>query len=320
MSVEQDVLRITTLTLPPGIQGSAYFHQLDAAGGPSPYTWAVISGTLPPGLVLTPAGALQGIPATIASASIRLRVLDSRGANDTRDFTLNVGPPIGQLTLTGVQGTVNPAEQLPFALSLPSAYPYAVQGVLNLSFRSAAVAPADDPTVQFSTGGRTVTFTFPANSTTAVFPSQLMLITGTVAGTITIAGSIQNGSSGVQLASINVQSLAPRIVSVEASRMSGGLRVLVSGYSPERRVIDIEFGFDVRMTSSTTQRVALNKVVEPEFKQWYESPASLPFGSTFVFEQIFGVEGNAASIEAVTISLRNGQGTTTSSRTPIPLN
>jgi hypothetical protein len=63
------------------------------------------------------------------------------------------------------------------------------------------------------------------------------------------------------------------------------------------------------------QRVTVSKPAEPEFRQWYQSSASQQFGSTFVFEQMFGVEGASNSIEAVTITLKNGQGSATSSRT-----
>jgi hypothetical protein len=60
----------------------------------------------------------------------------------------------------------------------------------------------------------------------------------------------------------------------------------------------------------------VSKSAEPEFRQWYQSSASLQFGSTFVFEQMFGVEGTSSSIEAVTVTLKNGQGSALSSRTP----
>ena len=231
-----------------------------------------------------------------------------------------VGPPIGPLSLTGGQGTAGPAQQLPIGLSLSAGYPFTVSGTLNMAFAPAAVIPADDPMVQFSTGGRSVTFTIPANSTTAVFPSQLMLLTGTVAGTITVTASIQNGVSAQSLASITIPSVVPKITAVSASRISGGLQVTVSGYSPERRVSEVDFGFDIRLASGGTQRVDLANAAEPEFKDWFQSTASAPFGGTFVFQQMFGVNGDSTSIETVTITLKNGQGSSTSSRVPITSN
>ena len=231
-----------------------------------------------------------------------------------------VGPPTGTLSLNGVGGTVSPAQQLPIGLSLSAGYPFAISGTLNMAFASTAVIPADDPTVQFSTGGRSVAFTIPANSTTAAFPSQLMLLTGTVTGTITVTASIQNGVSAQPLSSITVPSVVPKITSVSASRISGGLQVTISGYSPERRVTEVDFGFDIRMASGGTQRVNLINTAESQFKDWFQSAASVPFGSTFVFQQLFGVNGDSTSIQTVTITLKNGQGSTTSSAITITSN
>jgi hypothetical protein len=190
---------------------------------------------------------------------------------------------------------------------------------LSIAFKPAAAAPADDPAVQFSTGGRTLSFTFPPNSTSAVLPPQLMLLTGTVAGVITITGGIQNGPSSMPVASVEVRSLAPQITSVTASRVSGGLRVQIIGYSTERRVTNAEFGFDIRAADGT-QRVSLSRPVDREFDTWYQSPESLPFGGTFLFEQVFGVQGDANVIDGVTITLTNGLGSTTSSRAAVSAN
>jgi hypothetical protein len=315
--INQGSLRITTQTLLTGIQNFAYSQQLQATGGPTPHAWAVVSGSLLPGLALTPAGLLQGVPTSQGSSTIQLRVTDSTGANDTRSFTLTIGPGIGTLSLAGIQSTANPAQQLPLALSLSAPVPAAISGTLTIAFASTATAPADDPSVQFSTGGRSVNFTIPANSSSAVLPSQLMLLTGTVAGTITITGSIQNGPSNMSVASVGVRSLAPQITAITATRVTDGLRVQVTGYSPERRVTNVQFGFDVR-TASGTERVNLSRTVEPEFNTWYRSSASVPFGSTFLFDQTFGVQGDASAIDAVTTTLTNGQGSTTSSRVAFP--
>jgi hypothetical protein len=264
-------------------------------------------------LALTPAGALQGVPTATGSVTVRIRVTDSGGASDARDFTLAVGPAVSAASLTGAPGQTNPAQQLPLGLSLSSVYPFALSGTLTLSFSPTSVMPADDPAVQFSTGGRTVNFTIPANTANATFPSQLMLMTGTVAGTITITGGFNNGPSGLAFASVGVRSMAPQISGIVASRVSGGLRVQVSGYSSERRVTRADFVFDVR-TSNGIERVTLTKTVEADFGNWYQSAASQPFGSTFFFEQLFTVQGDTTLIEGVTMTLTNGQGSTSSSR------
>ena len=319
LSVVAGALSITTPSLPGGVQGFPYSFQFDASGGPPPYTWALLSGNLPAGFTLTAAGVLQGNATAVFNGTIRVRVSDSGGATDQRDFTFAIGPPLGTVSLTGLTARTAPAQQMPLTLSLPAAYPAELQGTLTLAFTSTAVVPIDDPVVQFSTGGRTVKFTIPANATTAVFPSPLLLVTGTVAGTVAITGSIQNGPSGLSLTSTTVDATAPQMTTVAASRITGGLRVRIIGFSPERRVTDANFSFEVRVNSAI-QRVDLTRPVGADFNAWYQNPASTPFGSSFQFEQLFGVAGDSSAIEAVTITLTNAQGSTTSARTVFTAN
>jgi hypothetical protein len=319
IAIIQGVLQITTQNLPGGIQGFAYSQQMEAAGGPTPFTWSIVGGALPSGFSLTPAGVLQGNGTSAFSGTISIRVMDATGTTDTRDFTLVIGPPVGTVALTGLPAKVLPAQQIPIALSIPAPFPAELQGTLTFTFASSAVIATDDPAVQFSTGGRTVRFTIPANTTNAVFSAPLRLATGTVAGTVTLTGSIQNGPSGMALSSASVDSIPPQMTNVTATRISGGLSVRVIGYSPERRVTEVEYSFDVRV-NGTIQKVNLGRSVLSEFTTWYQSPASIVFGSAFRLEQLFSVAGDSSAIEAVTVTLKNSQGNTASTRIPFTAN
>ncbi len=63
-----------------GKVGTAYSSALAASGGVAPYTFSVISGSLPPGLTLNPAtGAITGTPTTAGSFSFTAKVTDSQG-------------------------------------------------------------------------------------------------------------------------------------------------------------------------------------------------------------------------------------------------
>ena len=53
---------VTTTGLPVGTVGVPYASSLDATGGLAPYSWSVTAGALPPGLQLTPGGAISGTP------------------------------------------------------------------------------------------------------------------------------------------------------------------------------------------------------------------------------------------------------------------
>jgi len=134
-----------------------------------------------------------------------------------------------------------------------------------------------------------------------------MLLTGTVSGSIVLIVNIQNGVP-VPVKTVTIPTtIAPKLTNISAVRISGGLRVQVTGYSPERRVINADFGFDVK-TSSGTQRVTLSRGVQPEFEEWYKSSPSSAFGSSFLFEQQFTVQGDNSVIDSVTVTLTNAQG------------
>jgi parallel beta-helix repeat protein len=68
-------LVITSTSLPSGVVGSPYSAQLTASGGSGSYVWSAV-GTLPPGLTLSPAGALTGTPTVAGDYTFTLRVAD----------------------------------------------------------------------------------------------------------------------------------------------------------------------------------------------------------------------------------------------------
>jgi hypothetical protein len=77
-------------------------------------------------------------------------------------------------------------------------------------------------------------------------------------------------------------------------------------------VTSVEFGFDIKI-GNKTERFNLVRSVEADFANWYNSPGSAAFGSSFSFIQSFLMQGRDASIiEGVTIRLTNAQGSTSS--------
>jgi Putative Ig domain len=304
ITIDPPPLTITTPSpLSNGTVGTGYSQTLAATGGTPPYAWSVTTGTLPAGLTLSGA-AISGTPTTAVAANFTIQVRDSASRTATKAFAITVISTT--FTLTIVPDTMQPAQQVAVGLTVSSAQSNPVSGSLTLSFTSSAVVPSDDPAVTFS-NGKTVNFTIPANSTAAVFPSGTMLMTGTVSGTIVVKANIQNGVTDVPVKTVTVPATIPKLTNITAVRISGGLRVQATGYSPERRVNNVDFAFDVK-TSSGTQRVTLSRSVQTEFDTWYRSGASSAFGSTFTFEQMFTVQGDSSGINGVTVTLTNGQG------------
>jgi hypothetical protein len=90
---------VTTPSLPSAQVSQGYAATLTATGGPGPYRWAVSSGSLPPGLSLTPAGVLSGtVSAATASGGdvvgtwpFTVTATDAKGAQAVADLQLAVG-------------------------------------------------------------------------------------------------------------------------------------------------------------------------------------------------------------------------------------
>ena len=93
--------------LPDATEGSAYSATLTATGGVAPYTWALVSGSLPPGLTLTPSGEISGTVAKVAMQS---------GAAASGQASKAVGAFSFSVVATGSGAT--PLSSAPQALSL----------------------------------------------------------------------------------------------------------------------------------------------------------------------------------------------------------
>ena len=83
-------LQITTTSLPQASTASFYSQALQATGGVAPYTWTVVSGALPAGLMLSSSGTITGQPTTAGQVQFTAEVTDSASSSVTQSFTLAV--------------------------------------------------------------------------------------------------------------------------------------------------------------------------------------------------------------------------------------
>ncbi|MCP5111316.1 MAG: hypothetical protein GY953_10830, partial [bacterium] len=91
ITINAPALRITTASpLPEGTEATAYSQSLAAAGGVPPYTWRLVSGSLPPGLALSSAGAITGTPSQAGAFGFRVRVMDSEESTTEKAFALTI--------------------------------------------------------------------------------------------------------------------------------------------------------------------------------------------------------------------------------------
>lgn len=78
ISVTVVPLSMATTSLPDGVTDTIYNQQVQVAGGISPYTWSVASGSLPSWATLNSStGGITGIPGTTGTANFSLQVAES---------------------------------------------------------------------------------------------------------------------------------------------------------------------------------------------------------------------------------------------------
>jgi len=83
-------LTFQTTNVPTFYSGQYYNYQLQAYGGSSPYTYTLVSGSLPSGVYLNPNGQLYGTPQYVYNASsFMIRVNDTYGRSTTANFYTN---------------------------------------------------------------------------------------------------------------------------------------------------------------------------------------------------------------------------------------
>jgi len=307
LTVQTTLTITTTSPLPTAAVNSPYSIQIGASTS-APLTWSVISGNLPPGLTLSATGLLSGTPTSLGTFDFTVQAKrTSPDQTASKQFRLDVVSALVVLSLTNVPATMDPAQQVVVGMSISNPQPNPIAGSLTISFTSNSAIAGDDPFVMLSNGSRTTDFTIPANSTAAIFSPSVSLLTGTVSGNVVFRADIRSGPTGLNVGSVAIRPSVPRFTNTTAVRISGGIRIQVTGFSTDRTVTNAQFGFDV-ITSSGTQRVNLSRTVQAEFDTWFRSAASAPFGSSFMFEQIFTVQGDVTMIDAVTVGLTNGQG------------
>ena len=108
LTVQSAPLAITTGTqLPNGTVNAGYSTNLAANGGTPPYTWSIISGSLPPGLTLSPTtGAISGTPTATGNFNFTAKVTDSSTVPQNATKALS-------LTIANAMTTIWPSTAVP---------------------------------------------------------------------------------------------------------------------------------------------------------------------------------------------------------------
>ncbi|HVP00135.1 MAG TPA: Ig domain-containing protein [Bryobacteraceae bacterium] len=311
-------LTIGTASLPGGTIGTAYSQTLAASGGTPAYIWSVTSGVLPAGLTLNASsGAITGTPTTAGTSSFTVTVTDAAKNTASKQFSIVVAaPPPPTLTITGAPPTSGFEQQLTITLSIGAAYPLDISGTMTLTFAPSVTPSAgvDDAMIQFSTGGRVVTFTIPAGSTAAKFSgaSSVAVLTGTTAGTITLTTVMQDSAGnplGTTTKTIVDNAGVPFISSVSFQQTTGGIVVTVVGFSSTRDMVSGDFTF-APATNVTFTQPTITVPLTSAFTAWWSNTAqSNPYGTQFALTMPFSTSTPSVSAVSVKVTLTNSKGT-----------
>ncbi len=101
------VITVSPASLPSGRVGQVFSANVTASGSVGPYTFSRVSGTLPPGVSLSPTGSLSGTPTTAGRFSFVIRAADRSGeCSGQREYAITVE---GCSTITVSPGTIQTA-------------------------------------------------------------------------------------------------------------------------------------------------------------------------------------------------------------------
>jgi Putative Ig domain len=89
---------VTTTAEHTGFVGTPYSTALSAVGGTPPYSWSLVSGSLPPGLTLSTTGTISGTPTALGSFAFTVKATDSVGGTSTQALTITISAPGYSLT------------------------------------------------------------------------------------------------------------------------------------------------------------------------------------------------------------------------------
>lgn len=259
ISISAPTLTITTTTLGSGVLGQAYNATLGATGGVQPYTWSIISGSLPAGLGLNSNGQITGTPTATGTSNFTVKVVDSetptaQSATAGLSISINNSAPL-QITTSGLPtGVINTLYSNAFLSASGGIQPY------TWSIFSGSLPPGltlTPSTGQISgTPTSQGTFNFTAKVTDSSNPNQSATASLgiTINGTLTITTTgLPNGVNGSSYsATVNASGgLQPYGWSITSGSLPTGLNLnSSSGQISGTPTANGTFSFTVTVTDS----------------------------------------------------------------------
>ncbi|MBI4895560.1 MAG: PEGA domain-containing protein, partial [Candidatus Aenigmarchaeota archaeon] len=104
---------INTASLSSATQGSSYSQQISVSGGTSPYTYSILSGSLPSGVTVSSSGLISGTPTASGTFTFTVKIVDSASQSTTKDFSLTVSAPAAPLSASAISLSATAKKTVP---------------------------------------------------------------------------------------------------------------------------------------------------------------------------------------------------------------
>jgi len=289
-------ITVAPATLPGATAGAAYSQTFSASGGASPYSFSLVSGSLPVGMSMSSLGAFSGTPVIAGTYNFTVRATDANGFTGDRAYSLVVTAPtitVAPATLPGaIAGTAY--SQTFSASGGTSPYLFSlVSGSLPVGMSMSSLGAFSGTPVIAGTYNFTVRAT-DANGFTGDRAYSLVV----TAPTITIAPATLPGAiAGTAYSQTFSASggTSPYLFSLVSGSLPVGMSMSSLGAFSGTPVVAGTYNFTVRATDAngfTGDRAYSLVVTAPTITV---APASLPNATTGVaYSQTFTASGGVA--------------------------
>jgi hypothetical protein len=235
----------------------------------------------------------------------------------TRRFSLvgqSITSPLPDLSFKLDLQPLTSQHQVHLSVQLASPSPVIAIGELTLQFTPSVSNIADDPAVYFlATSGRNLQVTVAKGAQTATYNGQpaLTFQTGTTAGTLAFTVTFPDKAPLTKSFSIAPEQI--QITSSKAARQAPNLVLTLNGYDNTYSAGKLSFTFyDTNGHLISPSPVTVDAL--PEFHQYFFGPNDI--GGAFSMQASFPVlNGDAAQVGSVGVTLTNSVGSTTLTQT-----
>ncbi len=250
-------------TLPEDTANTSYPEILEAGGGTAPYSWQIVSGSVPTGLSLASGGNFTGTSSAAGTFSFTARVTDAQGFTASRAFTLriNAAPSITSIPPLpgGTAGTAwafdfeNTGGTQPVAWSIASG---TLPAGLGLG--------ADGRLAGTPSSAGTFSFAVRVTDGTGAIATKTMGMTVAAALQITTASPLNGGTVGTAMSRLLVRTggTSPYVWNISAGSLPAGLSMSTAGMISGTPTAAGGFTFSARVTDAAgavaTKQIALS--------------------------------------------------------------